>query len=267
MKLKSSLSFLLAGVAMSTALWFTACKKEEKAAPVITLSASTYSGKIGTTATTTATITAEAGLRALRITKYKGVTVDATFGTNGTETYNHSDHTLNYVLTDEGLATPVRFKFEAEDNEGKVTTADFIITTEVSVRYLLTTYNWLWKSKLGKCLDSDPEAEQIFDCEKDNYFVFNADGTFKLEYGPITGGTGSCQFDGFRVGDTWTLNADETELTMKSPSIFDPNDVLVEVYKISEFSNTAIKSKQTIDLSVFGCIIYDWKFEWTAKPK
>jgi hypothetical protein len=147
MKLKSSLSFLLAGVAMSTALWFTACKKEEKAAPVITLSASTYTGKIGTTATTTATITAEAGLRALRITKYNGVTVDATFGTNGTETYNHSDHTLNYVLTDEGLAAPVRFKFEAEDNDGKVTTADFIITTEVSVRYLLTTYNWQWTAR------------------------------------------------------------------------------------------------------------------------
>jgi hypothetical protein len=131
----------------------------------------------------------------------------------------------------------------------------------------LTTYNWQWKSKLGKCLASDPETEQIFDCEKDNVFSFKSDGTFTLDYGAITGGTGSCQFDGFRAPTTWTLNADETELTIKQVSVFDPNDVLTEVYKITSATTSAIKSKQTVDLTVFGCIIYDWGFEWTAKPK
>jgi hypothetical protein len=268
MKFKNSLTLLLTGLLLSATIWFNACKKEEeKPAPTITLSATSFSGKIGATASTTATVSASAGLKSLKITKYKGVDVDATFGTSGTETLTESTHTHDYVLSAEGLTTPIRFKFVAEDNDGKTATADFIITTEASVAYLLTTYNWLWKSKLGKCAASDPETEQIFDCEKDNYFVFNSNGTFKLEYGPVTGGTGSCQFDGFRVGDTWTLNADETELIMKSPSVFDPADILVEVYKISTATNSKILSKQTVDLTVFGCIVYDWTFEWTAQPK
>ena len=268
MKFKNSLSLLLTGLLVSAALWFTACKdNEEQPAPSISLSATTFTGKIGATASTTTTVSAPGGFKSLKITKYKGVDVDASFGTAGTETLSDATHTHSYVLAAEGLTTPIRFKFVAEDNNGKTASADFIITTQPSVAYLLTTYNWLWKSKLGKCLASDPETEQIYDCEKDNFYVFSTDGTFKVDYGPITGGSGSCQFDGFRVGDTWTLNADETELTLKSPSAFDPADIQTEVFKISTATNSSIISRQTIDLSVFGCIVYDWGFEWSAKPK
>jgi hypothetical protein len=268
MKFKLLLSLFTTGLLLSTALTFNACKKEEdQPAPSVALTATTFSGKIGATASVTATVTAPAGLKSLKITKYKGTDVDATFGTAGTQTVTTSSHTQTYVLSAEGLTTPIRFKFEAEDTKGKTASNDFIITTEPSVSYLLTTYNWQWKSKLGKCAAADPETEQIFDCEKDNVFSFKSDGTFTLDYGPVTGGTGSCQFDGFRAPTTWTLNAAETELTMKQVSVFDPNDVLTEVYKISSATTSAIKSKQTVDLTVFGCIIYDWGFEWTAKPK
>ncbi len=268
MKYKFLLGLMVTGFLTTTIVTMNSCKKDDEtfAAPTVSLTKTTFTGKIGETASTTATVVAPGGLRSLKITKYKGTDVDVTFGTAGTETFTDLTHTHTYVLTAEGLTTPIRFKFEAEDNKGQKSSNDFIITTQPSVAYLLTTYNWLWKSKLGKCAASDPETEQIQDCEKDNYYVFNANGTFKLEYGANTGGTG-CDFDGFRTGDTWTLNAAETELTLKSPSVFDPNDVLVEVYKISLANNTMIKSKQTIDLSAFGCIVYDWGFEWSAKPK
>jgi hypothetical protein len=268
MKFKNFLYLTATGLLLTSLVAFNSCKKdEETAAPTVTLSATTFTGKIGVTATTVATVAAPGGLKSLKITKYKGVDVDATFGTAGTETHADLSHTLNYVLTAEGLTTPIRFKFEATDNNGKVATADFIVTTQASVQYLLTTYNWLWKSKLGKCASTEPETEQIADCEKDNVYSFKADGTFTLDYGAETGGTGTCQLDGLRTPTSWSLNAGETELTLKSASIFDPNDVLTEVYKISSATNSSIISRQTIDLSVFGCIIYDWGFEWAAKPK
>lgn len=270
MKFKNFSLMLIAGLLATSAITFSSCKKDDdpKPAPTITLSAATFSGKIGETASVTATVVAAEGLKELRITKYLGTTVDATFGTNGTEVVTDLTHTHDYVLTAEGLTTPVRFNFTAEDKAGQTGTADFIITTEPSVSYLLTTFNWQWKSKLGKCLDSDPETEQILDCEKDNVYSFNADGTYTLDYGAVTGtGGGTCDFDGFAPATTWSLNADETELTLNSVNAFDPNDVRSEVYNVSEFTNSSIKSTQTIDLTVFGCVIWDWKFEWTAKPK
>ena len=146
--------------------------------------------------------------------------------------------------------------------------ADFIITTQPSVNYLLTTYNWLWKSKRGKCLASEAETEQILDCEKDNFYSFKADGTYAVNYGAITGtGGGTCDFDGFAPATTWTLSADEKTLTLNSVNAFDPNDKRSEVYTLSDATVTSIKSKSTIDLTVFGCVVYDWGFEWTAKPK
>jgi hypothetical protein len=268
MKFNNFIYLFTTGLLITSAIAFNACKKdEEQPAPTVALSATTFTGKIGSTATVTVTVTAPAGLKGLTITKYKGTDIDASFGTGGSQTVTTSTYTQTYVLSAEGLTTPIRFKFAAEDVKGKTGTNDFIITTQPSVSYLLTTYNWLWKSKLGKCAASDPETEQIVDCEKDNFYVFSTDGTFKVNYGPVTGGSGSCQFDGFRIGDTWTLNADETELTMKSPSAFDPDDIQVEVFKITTATNATIKSKQTVDLTVFGCIIYDWTFEWSATPK
>lgn len=270
MNYKNFLYLIVAGLLVSSAFSLTSCKKDDdpKAAPTVTLSANTFTGKIGETASVTATVVALEDLESLKITKYKGTDVDASFGTNGTETYNHLSHTLTYELTAEGLSNPIRFNFTATDKKGQTGTADFIITTEPSVSYLLTTYNWQWKSKLGKCLDSDPESEQILECEKDNVYSFNADGTYSLDYGAITGmGGGTCDFDGFRVPTTWSLNAEETQLTILAVNAFDPNDVQTEVYNITSASNTSMKSTQTIDLTVFGCVIWDWKFEWTAKPK
>ncbi len=271
MKFKNFLFPIFAGLLATAVLTTTSCDKDDDpvAAPVVTLSAANFTGKTGETASVTATVVAAGGLKSLTITKYLGTTVDASYGTNGSKTVTHESHTETYELNEEGLSTPVRFSFVAEDEKGQTGSADFIITTEASTEYLLTNFNWQWKSKRGKCLDSEPETEQILDCEKDNVYSFNADGTYTLDYGAITGmGGGTCDFDGFRVPTTWTLNAEQTTLTIVSVGAFDPNDVQTEVYNITEANNTTIKSTQTIDLSVFGCgAPYDWKFEWTAKPK
>lgn len=270
MKYNKRINLFFVGLVAIASLTWNACKDKEESFPdpTVTLSASTFSGKIGQTASVTATTSAPGGFKSLKITKYKGVDIDASFGTGGTETLTDASHTHTYVLSAEGLSTPIRFKFTVEDNQGQTGTADYIITTEPSVSYLLTTYDWLWKSKAGKVFAADLETEQILDCEKDNYYSFKADGTYSLNYGAVTGsGGGTCDFDGFRTPTTWTLNADETILTIKAESIFDPTDVQTEVYNIVSASNTSVKSTQSVDLTAFGGIVYDWKFEWSAKPK
>jgi hypothetical protein len=270
MKFKNFSFLLVAGLLSTTAITIFSCKKDEnKPAPSVSLSAATFSGKTGETASVTATVVAPEGLKSLKITKYLGTDVDATYGTAGTKTVTDLSHTESYLLNGEGLTTPVRFKFTAEDNKGQIGSADFIVTTEASVGYLLTTFNWQWKSKIGKVFAADPgETEQILDCEKDNIYSFKADGTYTLDYGAITGtGGGTCDFDGFRAPTTWTLNAGETELTIKAVNVFDPTDSQTEVYKITSATTASMKSTQTVDLTVFGGIVYDWKFEWTAKPK
>ena len=270
MKFKSFSLMLIAGLLATSAITFSSCKKDDdpKPAPTVTLSATSFAGKTGETATVAATVVAQEGLKELRITKYLGTTVDASFGTNGTETVTTLTHSHSYLLNEEGLTTPVRFNFTAEDNEGQTGTADFIITTEASASYLLTNFDWQWKSKVGKVFEADPESEQILDCEKDNVYSFNADGSYTLDYGALTGsGGGTCDFDGFRAPTTWSLNAEETTLTIMAVNVFDPTDIQTEVYNITDANTTSIKSTQTVDLTVFGGIIYDWKFEWSAKPK
>ncbi|MEY3051349.1 MAG: hypothetical protein RLY31_1134 [Bacteroidota bacterium] len=268
---KMKLPYLLfAGLLATTALTMTACGDDEEVfpVPVVTLSASEFSGKTGEIATVTAMVNAPGGLKSLTITKFLGTTPDPNYGTNGVKTFTHMEHTETYELNAEGLTTPVRFNFTAEDETGQVGSADFLVTTEASVDFLLTTYNWQWKSKLGKCLASEDETEQILDCEKDNFFSFNADGSYALDFGAITGtGGGTCDFDGFRAPAGWSLNDDQTELTINAVNVFDPNDVQVQLYKITEATTTSLKATQTIDLSVFGCIVYDWTFEFTAIPK
>ena len=271
MKYNKIFNFFFLGLLATAALTVHSCKDDEETfpKPAVTLSAPAFSGKIGQTASVTATVVAPGGLKSLKITKYKGPAVDSTFGTAGTETHTDLVHTHDYVLSAEGLSTPIRFKFEAEDNKGQTASADFIITTEPSVTYLLTTFDWLWKSKLGKIfLLSEPETEQILDCEKDNFYSFNADGTFALNFGAVTGsGGGTCDFDGFRAPTTWTLSPDEKVLTIKAVSVFDPADIQTEVYNIKVANSTKIESTQTVDLSAFGGVVYDWTFIWTAKPK
>ncbi len=271
MKYNKIFHLLFVGLLATAAFTISSCKDKEETfpTPTVTLSATSFSGKIGQTASVTATVVAPAGLKSLKVTKYKGTTVDATFGTSGTETFTDLVHTHDYVLSAEGLSTPIRFKFEAEDNKGQTKSADFIITTEPSVAYLLTTFDWLWKSKLGKVFSlTEPESEQILDCEKDNFYSFNVNGSFALNFGAITGsGGGTCDFDGFRAPTTWTFSADEKVLTIKAVNVFDPTDIQTEVYNIKIANLTKIESTQTVDLSAFGGVVYDWTFVWTAKPK
>ena len=166
---------------LSLSLVFTSCKKEDPPVPTISLSLESFKGKVGEKTSTIATVNALAGFKALRVTKYVGTTIDNTFGTAGVLSVTSNTYALEYTLAAEGLTAPIRFNFTGEDLLGRTVSTDFVITTEVSVKYLLTTFNWQWTSKLGKIFSlTEAESEQILACEKDNFYIFSPDGTMKI---------------------------------------------------------------------------------------
>ncbi len=265
---KKSLFMFAAMCLLAMAIQITSCKKEDPDAPVVSLTATEFTGKTGETASTTASVVADGGLTTFRVTKFIGTTIDNTYGTNGTMEISGSSFTLQYELNEEGVLEPIRFNFTATDENGKTGSADFIITTELSFRFLLLNYDWRWHSKRGRIFEEDVESEQICPCEQDNIYSFNANGTMSIDYGALTGSGGcTCDFDGFRVEETWALNAAETELTIFAVNVFDPSDVDAQVYRITGFNLMEIRSEQTVDLSVFGGIVWDWKFVWRAVAK
>lgn len=265
---KFSFLTLAALCMMAVSVMMSSCTKDDPDAPVVSLSSTDYNGKTGDVATTTATVTAEGGLSTLKITKYIGADIDMSYGTNGTLEVTSSTYTLEYELGEEGVTNPIRFNFTAEDDNGNTGTADFVVTTEVSLEFLLVNYNWRWQSKEGKVFEADPVSEQILPCEEDNVYTFNSDGTMSIDYGAITGtGGGTCDFDGLRVETNWALNAAGDELTITLVNVFDPADIQEQVYKVNSFNLMEIVSEQTIDLTVFGGVIWDWEFTWRAEPK
>lgn len=268
---RKAINLTMAMLLMAGVAFMTGCKKEDPAGPTVSLSNTDFTGKIGETATTTATVTAEGGLKTLRITKFIGTTVDNTYGTNGTLTVTGSSHTLTYTLAEEGLQAPIRFKFEAEDDNGKLGSSDFVVTTEASLEYVLVNFNWRLDSKIGKILQAEPnESEKIEPCEKDNVYSFNADGSFTIDFGALTSVPGgSCEFDGFNAPNGWTLNSNNTELTLNFTNAFSGDPLPPEVYRITSFSLLELKAKTTIDLTVFdpSWAIWDWTYTWKAQAK
>src|SRR5690606_36807495 len=98
--------------------------------------------------------------------------------------------------------------------------------------------------------------------------TFNADGSMSVNYGALTGfGGGTCDFDALIEGTSWSVNNDETELTLVFNNLF--TGPVTEVYRITSFSLLELKAKTTVDLTVFGpdFAIWDWTFTWKSQAK
>ena len=261
--------WILLAVLVAGSFTISSCTKE-KAAPTVSLSDSTFTGKIGETASTMVTADMEGDYKELRITKYLGTDIDNSFGSSGTMTVSSAfPYDFSYVLNEEGAETPVRFQFTVVDEEDQTGDANFVITTELSLAYVLVKFDWRLNSKLGKLFaESEPETEQVLECEQDNVLTFNADGTMSIDYGVLTAaGGGSCDFDGLSPYVAYEISADESTLTLTLDNAFAPGDFTYEVYTITEYSLTDIRGTTPIDLSVFGGILYDWTYAFKAQPK
>lgn len=207
-------------------------------------------------------------LQSLSITKTVNLSVDESFGTNGTLTVDggavNDEYIFEYTPDVDDIDQLVGFSFSAEGSNGSRVASDLQLVVTLSPRDNLPRKKWIWKSKLW--VDKD-NLQDIKECEKDNYYLFNEDGTMSINFGDNTG-TPGCDFDGFNVYDTWSLSEDESTFTMVYHSIFSPDAPQTEVYRVKTLTTETLELEIDYDLTIFGEGPEEtFLFEFTAAPK
>jgi hypothetical protein len=206
------------------------------------------------------------GVKSLTVTKTVAAQKDVTFGQSGVITIDpagESKYDFTYNLQDTDVDKLVGLTFEAQDQAGNVLTSDVTLVTTLSPRENIPRKKWAWTSRLW--VDND-NAQDLKDCEKDNYYLFNSDSTVTVNYGADTG-TGDCGFDGFTIYDKWYLTADEKYFIIKSHGLFDPT-VKVDSFQMQTLTVDKLEMSIDIDLSVFGLGTDEtFLYQYTAEPK
>lgn len=202
-----------------------------------------------------ATITAHipsSEIQSLTITKTVNLEIDPSFGNNGVMTVDpasfDSEYEFAYSPPVSDIDQLVGFTFTAEKSNGATLTSDLTMVVTLSPRDNLPVRRWNIVSRLWV---DNGNSEDLKECEKDNYYLFNADGTMSINYGTDTG-TGDCGFDGFNVYDTWQLTEDEQFFIMTRHSIFSPDVTETETYRVVKLTTDELQLDIDLDLSVFG---------------
>lgn len=209
-------------------------------------------------------LTALQSASALTVTKTVNAQVDETFGNGGTMDLNINGNNGQYTYTAlvDDVDQLIGLTFTATDQNGVELSSDLTLIVTVSPRDNIPRKKWAWTSRIW--VDGG-NAEDIKECEKDNYFLFNADSTITVNYGANTA-AGDCAFDGFTVYDKWYLTEDEQYFVIESHGLFDPTPK-VETYKVEVFDTEVIKMSIDIDLSVFGLSTEEtFLYEYSARP-
>jgi hypothetical protein len=216
----------------------------------------------------TASMASVKPLKTFTIMKTVNLASDQSFGDNGTLTVDlnsvNDEFLFNYKPTEEDVDQLVGFTFHAEGTNGSHLVSDLQLVVTLSPRDNLPRKNWLWKSKLW--IDKD-NLQDIKECEKDNYYLFNSDGSMSINFGANTG-TPGCDFDGFNVYDTWSLSEDEKTFTMVYHSIFSPDVPQTEIYRVKTLTTEMLELEIDFDLTWAGEGAEEtFLYEFTALPK
>ncbi|MCM4157567.1 hypothetical protein [Gramella sp. AN32] len=200
-------------------------------------------------------IEAPANLESLLITKTVNLVVDESFGNQGSINVDASgtsfDYNFIYEPSIDDVDKLIGFTFEAKTSEGTKHISDLTASITLSPKDNLVTKKWNWTSIKHVNSLNMPNEEVIADCEKDNAYLFNADGSMSLQYGQDTA-AGSCAFDGLNVYDRWYITANDEYFIMEKHNVFTPNITAVDTFKLKTLSIDKLELEQTIDLSVFG---------------
>ncbi|SHH65110.1 hypothetical protein SAMN04488109_4833 [Chryseolinea serpens] len=206
------------------------------------------------------------GVKSLTVTKTVATQKDETFGQNGVVTIDplgQAKYDYTYNLQDGDVDKLIGLTFQAQDQSGNVLTSDVTLVVTLSPRENIPRKKWAWTSRLW--VDND-NSQDLKDCEKDNYYLFNSDSTVTVNYGADTG-AGDCAFDGFTIYDKWYLTADEKYFILKSHGLFDPT-VKVDSFQMQTLTVDKLEMSIDIDLSIFGLGTDEtFLYQYTAEPK
>ncbi len=189
------------------------------------------------------------GISSLTITKRVNLENDATFGTGGvlSASPSASEYEFIYTPVEADIDQLVGFTFSGKNSDGSEISSDLKLIVTLSPRDNIPKRKWLFKSKIWVDLG---DVQDIKECEKDNYWYFNEDGSVEIDYGANTA-AGDCAFDGFNEYDSWELSEDETTFTLVYHNIFS-GAVTTEVYSVKTLTVDKLELQIDFDLSIFG---------------
>lgn len=186
------------------------------------------------------------GATSLTITKKVNLENDDTYGTGGvlSATPSGGEYQFTYVPVEADIDQLVGFTFTAKGSDGSEISSDLKLVVTLSPRDNIPKRKWLFKSKIWV---DQGDLQDIRECEKDNYWYFNADGSVDVDYGANTG-AGDCAFDGFNDYDSWELSEDETTFTLVYHNIFS-GAITTEVYTVKTLTVDKMELQIDFDLS------------------
>jgi len=206
------------------------------------------------------------GVKSLTVTKTVAAQKDETFGQNGVITIDpsgQSKYDFTYNLQDTDVDKLVGLTFQAQDQAGNVLTSDVTLVVTLSPRENIPRKKWAWTSRLWV---TNGNAQDLKDCEKDNYYLFNSDSTVTVSYGAETG-AGDCVFDGFNIYDKWYLTADEKYFIIKRHGLFDPT-VVIDSFQMQTFTVDKLEMSIDMDLTCCGAGPDEtFLYQYLAEPK
>lgn len=265
--MKKNYVLTMIGLSLLIIISIYSCKKEKQTFnPVVTLSNDNILGKSFQIETIKVSITSPVGIRSLIITKGVNLKRDSSYGVNGALTAAPDTagkknwvYTFTYVLQPSEVGKLVGFNFRVVDQKGNASEKDLTINTTVSGAQLLGTYKW----KLTNKYDLTSNFQDFQDCETDDYYLFNMDGSMVYGYGAK-----ACTFDGFNAYSGWKLSDDEKTLSITYASIFNPNQVTTDAYTVKTLTKDKLVMDIYYDLSVFGLSNHElYEFTYTAVAK
>lgn len=226
------------------------CKKAPYESPVsLTLHPEFVSGKSGQQIQSKLYITSPNGVQPISIYKTINLVKDAQFGDVKVAPQHVSGNNyvldFSYNLRPEEVEKLVGFNFHVVDNNQNYNEKDLTVNTVMSGWQTVFSRKWKLISRLWTSIN--PSVEDLKDCEKDDIYSFNRDGSYGVNFGKS-----ACTYDGFNVFDNWTLSEDEKTFTTKYHSLFDPSNITTEVYSVTSITSEKIVMQQTVDLSIFG---------------
>lgn len=206
-------------------------------------------------------------IASLTVTKSVNLEVDPSFGNNGVLTVDpstfDSEYAFVYAAPAEEVDQLVGFTFTAEKKDGSTEVSDLTLAVTLSPRDNLPTKRWNFAAQVW--VDGG-NVDDLAECEKDDYFLFNADGTMSQHYGQMTGSP-PCEYDGLVPYETWELTEDEKLFIMTKRNIFS-NEVTTETYRVVKFTTEDLVLEIDLDLSIFGASKEEtFRYSYKAAPK
>lgn len=208
-------------------------------------------------------------LQKIEITKTVNLEKDPSFGNGGVLEVSASGTSFDYAFVYEPSIADVDklvgFTFRAITSSGKMSTSDLTATVTLSPLDNLVTKRWGFSSIKHVNSPNMPNEEVINDCEADNSFVFNADGSMSQDFGSITG-VGNCGLDGLIIYDKWYITDDGEYFVMEKYNVFTPDIKEIESYRIVTLSVDRLQLELTVDLTVFGLGLEVFLYTFLPEP-